>query len=192
MLEIDGKILSLDIITDDFCCDIDKCKGACCVEGDSGAPLEEEEALELDTIIEKILPYLRPQGVETIRKDGVHMVDSEGDVVTTLVDGKECAFTVFENGVSQCGIEKAFEAGEINIRKPISCYLYPIRRKKYREFDGLSYDRWDICHAAVKMGKKRDIAVYEFLEKPLTFLYGKEWYGKLVIAAKEFKKNDFS
>lgn len=188
MLQIEDKILSLDIIKDKFVCDVSKCKGACCVHGDSGAPLEENEIELLDKEYQKIKPYLRKEAVEEIEKKGMHYVDEENDTVTMLVNKEECAYAIFENGIARCGIEKAYFDGATTFRKPISCHLYPIRTKKYRSFEGMNYDRWDICKDAITKGEKENVPVYIFVKDALIRKYGKEFYEELTIAAKELEK----
>ncbi len=123
MLQIKDSIISLELINNKFCCDLEKCKGACCIKGDSGAPLTIEEVKLLPSIIGKIKPYLRHEGIEAIEKLGTHVIDIEKEPVTPLIDGLECAYVVFENGIAKCGIEKADLTGVIKFRKPVSCYL---------------------------------------------------------------------
>ena len=154
MLQIDDKIISFDVIEKKFVCDITKCKGLCCIEGDSGAPLEDNE---IDILIEaypKVKPYLREISLKTIEEKGIYEIDFEGDKVTTLVDNKECVFIIFEGDVAICAIEKAYFDKKIKFRKPISCHLYPIRVAKYKEFDAVNYDKHEICKSALENGKK--------------------------------------
>ena len=188
MLQIQDTILSLDILNENFCCDLTKCKGYCCVHGDSGAPLEENEAEWLKKNYEKIKPYMRKEGIDAVAKHGKTVIDSDNDTVTPLINNEECAFVIFENEIATCSIEKAFLEKKIPFRKPISCYLYPIRAKKYEKFTGLNYDRWDICKHAVKLGKEKNIKVFEFVEDALNIKFGKQWVKELKIAAKELQK----
>lgn len=189
MVQIDDKIISLDIFEKKFLCDLLKCKGACCIHGDSGAPLEDEEADKLDEIFEDVKPYMRKEAIEAIEKEGQpYMIDSDGDLVTVLVNNKECAFVFFENGITKCAIEKAHFDGNSKFRKPISCHLYPIRVKKYKDFEGLNYDKWDICKPAIANGQSNDLPLYKFLKEPLIRKYGTEWYKQLNWAAEEIKK----
>ncbi|MDM8160793.1 DUF3109 family protein [Labilibaculum sp. K2S] len=183
MLQIGKAIVSLDVIEKKFICDISKCCGACCVEGDSGAPLEEEEKLIIEEIYPVIEEYLTEKGIDEIEKQGKTVIDSDGDLVTPIINNKECVYTVFENGSAQCGIEKAFFDGKINFRKPISCQLYPIRIQKYEEFDAVNYNKWDICKPARELGFKNGTPVYVFLKEPLIRKYGEEWYKELQYAA---------
>lgn len=189
MLQIGDVILSLDIIEKKFLCDIGKCKGSCCEEGDSGAPLEADEEGILQEIYPRVKPYLRAEGISSIEEQGVAVFDIDGDLVTPLREGKECAFTIYENGIAQCGIEKAYEAGIIDYKKPISCELYPIRAKKYSSFEGLNYDRWDLCKAAQILGEKKGLPIYKFLKNPLIRKYGKTWYEELETTAEVYLNN---
>ena len=187
MLEIDNKLLSLDLIEKKFCCDISVCKGACCIQGDSGAPLEDHEAEILDEIYPIIKSYLRKEGIDAIEKQGLHIIDNDGDVVTPLIDDNECAFVIFEDDVAKCAIERAYFDGKVEFRKPVSCHLYPIRIKKYKEFDGVNYDKWAICKPAVKYGNEKNIRVFEFAKEALIRKYGEEWYEKLKYAGDNLK-----
>jgi hypothetical protein len=184
MLEIDKTLISLDLISSRFHCDLKACRGACCVSGDSGAPLEQEEAEKLDEIYPLLKPFLREESVKAIEEQGTSVIDIEGDRVTPLIQGKECAYTWFENGIARCAIETAYSKGVIDFRKPISCYLYPVRIRKYSQFEGVNYDRWDICRDAITLGNKLDMPVYRFAEKPLVQYYGQEWFNLLETAAK--------
>lgn len=188
MIEIDKTILSRDLIEKKFVCDLQKCKGMCCVEGDSGAPFEKEEIAILEKDLDKILPYLRDEGKEVIEKKGVYIIDWDNDFVTPLVNEKECAYAIFEEGIAMCGIEKAYLDGVTTFRKPISCYLYPVRVQKLKRFDAVNYDKWDICQPARENGKKLNVSVFKFLKEPLTQKYGKDWYKQLTIIATELKK----
>ncbi len=180
MLQIENTLISDDLIEKKFVCNLNACKGICCVEGDSGAPLEENERHILDTEYEQIKPFLRPEGIKAIEKNGKYYIDSEHDCVTTLVNGKECAYAVFEkNGTAACGIEKAYLAGKSSFRKPLSCWLYPVRIKEFSELTAVNYDVWDICKTAVINGEKLGIPVYKFLKEPLIHKFGKEWYKQL-------------
>jgi hypothetical protein len=183
MIEIDKAIVSLELIEQNFVCDTSICKGACCVHGDSGAPLETVESETLKKIYPKVKPYMQLSGIQTIDKEGVAVIDTDGDLVTPLIDGKECAFTYFENGEAKCAIEKAWFEKKVSFRKPVSCWLYPIRITKCNDFDAVNYHRWDICKCAVAKGEKEKTPVYVFLKEPLTQKYGSDWYTELEIAA---------
>ena len=188
MLQINSVVLSLDILEKKFVCDLKKCKGACCVFGDSGAPLEQDEAEILSRNFQAVKSFMRPEGVKAIEEQGTHVIDSDGDTVTPLIDGKECAYVVFENKIAKCAIEIAYEAKKTDFQKPISCNLYPIRITRYKDFDALNYHEWDICNPACKLGDKMQIPLYTFLAQPLTRKYGEAWYEQLKIASEELKK----
>jgi hypothetical protein len=184
MLQIGDAIVSGELLEKRFVCDLEKCRGACCVEGDSGAPLEEDELKILDKIYPKVAPYLSEEGRASIEKYGRYVIDDDGEYVTPLVNGDmECAYTIFQNGVAKCGIEKAYEEGKIKFKKPISCHLYPIRINKLRSGEALNYHKWDLCKAACALGKKLDVPVYLFLKEPLIRKYGKKWFKELDTAA---------
>lgn len=181
MIEIEDKLLSEDIFEEYFCCDLSACKGACCIEGDSGAPLEIEEISLLEDNIEAIKPYMTPLGIEAIERDGVFTIDYDGDYTTTLIGGAECAFVVSCDGVALCAIEKAFRDGKIENIKPISCHLYPIRRKKFSNgTEGLNYHRWDVCRDAVCSGEQKKCKVYQGVRSAIVRAYGEQFYGHLV------------
>ncbi len=186
MIEVGTALVHEDLIAENFVCNLDKCKGACCVEGDSGAPLERSELAVLEEIYPLVKPYMTAKGIETVEESGTWVKDFEGDYTTPCVDGhKECAYVTFENGISKCAIEKAYEDGKVHWKKPISCHLYPIRITKYPEFDVLHYDRWNICSPACAFGNSLKIPVYQFLKEPLIRKYGEEWYGQLESAIHE-------
>ncbi len=180
MIIVDNAVLSDDLKEKHFVCDLNKCKGACCVEGDLGAPLEKDELKEIDKNLEKIKPYLSKEGLAAIEKEGPYLLDEEGDYSTTTIEGKECAFATYDDqGILKCGIEQAHRDGKIDFLKPISCHLYPIRITRYDHYDALNYDRWDICAPACLLGEELKVPVYQFLKNPLTRKYGEEWYVKL-------------
>lgn len=189
MIQIDDKLISEDLFSEKFVCDLTKCKGICCVEGDAGAPLDEDETKILEEIYPKIKPYLRPEGIKAIEEQHTHTVDIDGDLVTPLVNNAECAYVIFdENGYTKCGIEKAYEEGVIDYQKPISCHLYPIRIKSYSDFDAINYHEWNVCSDACALGKELNVKVYKFLKKPLIRKYGEEFYTILSEAAEEWEK----
>lgn len=180
MIELDKVILSDDIKEKFFVCDLNKCKGACCVEGDLGAPLEENELLIMDAIYKEVEPYLSEEGKAAIKKQGKYILDEDGDYSTPTIGGKECAYAIYdEKGILKCGIEEAYNDGKIKYKKPISCHLYPIRAKKYDDFEALNYDQWHICSPACELGNKLSVPVYKFLKDALTRKYGEQWYAKL-------------
>ena len=188
MIDIDGKIISSDVFSQKFVCDLSACKGACCVEGDSGAPLEKDEADLLKENFEKIKPFISPQGIEAINNHGTSVIDSyDGELVTPLIEGKECAYTVFDkDGTAKCGIENAYKAGEISFNKPISCHLYPLRLNKYQNFIAVNYHKWPICKPALTCGAKLNVKVYKFLKEPSVRKFGQEFYNKLEVVDNEF------
>jgi len=192
MLRIDKTVISLDLIISRFSCDLEKCKGACCVSGDSGAPLEEEEAAILDSVFPLLKPFLREESLKTIGEQGTSVIDVENERVTPLNNGKECAYAVFESGIARCAIETAYNQGVISFRKPVSCYLYPVRIKKYRDFDAVNYDRWEICKPAIDKGVRMNTRVYRFTEGALRQKYGEKWFNLLETAARNLTvhKND--
>lgn len=180
MIVIDNTIISDEIRDIRFCCDLTKCLGACCVEGDAGAPLEEEEISLLEDGIDEIKPYMRKEGIEVVDNIGVFDFDMSGEYVTPLIDDQDCAYVYYEDGQTRCAIETAHQQKAIDFQKPISCHLYPIRITKHKEFDGVNYHNWHICQPARTFGKKIGLPMYKFLKDPLIRKYGKDWYKKLV------------
>lgn len=188
MIIVDNAVLSDDLKEKHFVCDLNKCKGACCVEGDLGAPLEEKELSLMDEILDDVLPYLSPEGQVAIEDSGAYILDEEGDYSTTTIGGKECAFAIYDHqNILKCGIEQAYIDGKISWKKPISCHLYPIRITKYDHYDALNYDRWDICNPACRLGDELKVPVYKFLKEPLIRKYSEKWYDDL---EKQIQKED--
>ncbi len=185
MIIIDKIIVSDDFRDARFCCNLEKCLGVCCVEGDAGAPLEEEEIALLEDHIEEIKPYMREEGLEVIEKRGLFDYDDSGEFVTPLINDRDCAFVFYENNVARCAIEKAHDEGRIDFRKPISCHLYPVRITKNEHFEAVNYHKWFICEPARTSGKNNGVWLYKYLEKPLVRKYGQAWYDKLT---KEIEK----
>jgi len=185
MIVINDTIISEDLLSKQFVCNLSKCKGACCVEGDSGAPLEQEETVTLEKVYDQVKPYMEKEGIVTVEKYGKWMVDTDGDFVTPLIDGKgRCAYVFFdENGVAKCAIEQAHAEGKIDYKKPVSCHLYPVRIKKYKDYDAVNYDRWDICAPACSLGKELAVPVFRFVKNALIRKYGEDWYNQLEGAA---------
>lgn len=180
MIEVQNTLVHEDVVKQNFVCNLNKCKGACCLEGDSGAPLEAAELDILNEIYPKVKPFMTAKGIETVESEGTYVTDFEGDYTTPCVDvNKECAYVIWENGITKCAIEKAWEEGVINWQKPISCHLYPIRITAYPEFDVLNYDRWSICSPACSFGDELKVSVHQFLKTPLIRKYGAEWYAEL-------------
>lgn len=192
MIIIDDKYISDEVVEEQFVCNLNACKGACCVAGDCGAPLDKQELKTLKKIYPAIKPYLRAEGIAEIEKTGYHTIDNEYGYVTPIVNGGICAYaTVDENGITGCGIEKAYNDGKVDFKKPISCHLYPIRIKKYDTWEAVNYDRWDICKAACKNGKALKVPVYRFLRDAIIRAYGTEFYEVLdKIAKKSFPRQD--
>ena len=189
MIQIDDKIISLDVIEKQFVCDLNACKGACCVEGDSGAPLQLEEIDTLSQIFDKVKPFMNQEGINAIDKQGLFVVDSDGDYTTPLVNDRECAFVIFDDdGTAKCSIEKAYKLGEINYKKPISCHLFPIRIQSYPTFEAVNYESIKICEPACDCGSKLEVPVYKFLKEPLIRLYGVDWFNTLEQAVIELKQ----
>lgn len=190
MIQIDDKLISEEIFSEEFVCNLTKCKGACCVEGDVGAPLDENELEILDAIFDKIKPYLTKEGIKALEEQGTWTTDpSDGMYVTPMVQGRECAYVTFdEKGITKCGIEKAYEDGAVDWQKPISCHLYPIRVTEYSAFTALNYHEWSVCNDACALGKELHIPVYKFLRTPLIRKYGEDFYKVLSEAADEWKK----
>ena len=191
MFQIDNKLVSEEIFTERFICDLTACKGACCVEGDYGAPLEQEEISNIQENLMKIKPFMTPEGIEKIEKEGVYYLDPEKMPVTTLNKNKECSFSFKEqDGTTKCSIEKSYREGKINFNKPISCHLYPIRIKKFNNMEAINFDEWSICNAAKICGAKHNVKVFEFLKEPLIRKYGESFYNDLKIIEKEFSSEN--
>lgn len=187
MLEIQDTLVSLELLRKKFCCNLKSCLGGCCVYGDSGAPLTMDETGLLDDHLDSLRPYLRNEGIRTLLEQGMYVADIENDIVTPLVGGKECAYTVFNNGIAFCAIEKAYREGAIPFNKPVSCHLYPVRIKVYRQYTAVNYDEWEICRPALDEGDKRGIPLYQFLKEALVRKFGQEWFDQLDFAAKNLK-----
>lgn len=186
MLQIDDTVVSLDLFDEQFVCDLNSCKGICCIEGDDGAPLEEEEVKIIEELLPVIWDDLTEVSREVIRKQGVSYIDSDGEPVTSIVNGAECVFTYTdENGMCKCAIEKAYREGKTSFYKPISCHLYPVRLQKYNDFLAVNYHRWSVCNCARRLGANLKVPVYKFLKEPLVRRFGVEWYEQMEIAAEE-------
>jgi hypothetical protein len=183
MIIIDDTLVSEEIFDVHFICDLAACRGACCVEGDAGAPLEEEEIGLLEDALDKVKPYMTPEGRATVEEQGVFDFDAGGHFVTPLNDGRECSFTFFVDGEARCAIEQAFLDGKTSFRKPVSCHLYPIRLSAVGDHIAVNHHHWHICVPAKLFGQKEGVRVYEFLREPLIRRFGAEWYEKLKIAA---------
>lgn len=191
LVEIDDKIVSTQIFDKKFVCDLNACKGACCVEGDAGAPLTNEEVGFLERDLEQIKPFMRPEGIQAVENSGVSYLDEENEPVTTLVNGGECAFVYFdEKGITKCAVEAAFLDGKTDFKKPISCHLYPIRVKKFNEYQALNYDKWSICEPACACGDALNVPVFRFLKEPIIRAFGEAFYKELETIDGELNKND--
>ncbi|TSA36871.1 MAG: DUF3109 family protein [Porphyromonadaceae bacterium] len=192
MIEIGKAMVSFDVLQKKFCCNLDVCKGACCVHGDAGASLTLEEAGDLEDYLDELSSYISAEGLLSIIEQGAFTRDLEGEIVTPLINNKECAFTFFEDEIAFCAIEKAFRDGVVPFNKPVSCHLYPIRIKMFEEFEAVNYDEWDICNPARQEGSRNDLPVYQFVKEALIQKYGVEWFEQLDYAAKnlDFKKYD--
>lgn len=189
MIQIDDTLVSLDVIERHFLCDLSRCKGECCIEGDSGAPLEKEEEEELKRVLPEVWNDLSPEAQAVINKQGVAFTDSDGDLVTSIVGNKNCVFTCYDtDGTCKCAIEKAYREGRVAFYKPVSCHLYPIRVTKYDTFQAVNYHRWDVCRAAEILGRKENVPVYKFLREPLIRKFGEAWYEALEECAGEWLK----
>ncbi len=191
MIEIGRTIISLDVFEKHFLCDLLKCKGACCVEGDSGAPVTEDEAKQIEKNYPQFENYLPEKHKEEIKKQGFSVIDSDGDLVTPLVENRQCAYSFYdEKGILKCSIEKSFREGKSSFQKPVSCHLFPIRIKKYRRFEAVNYEQLKICKPGRECGKSNELPLYKFLKEPLIRNYGEEWYREVEIAADYLEKTN--
>ena len=189
IIQVGNVLLSSDIITECFCCDLDACKGTCCIEGDAGAPVLFEEIAPLEEVTEIAWSELSAQAQAQIDKQGVVYTDRDGDLVTSIVNNKDCVFTCYENGTCLCALERLYRKGETSFCKPISCSLYHIREKRFsNDLVGLNYHRWDVCKDAVKKGKELQLPIYKFLKDPLIRRFGEQWYSELEEVANEVLK----
>jgi hypothetical protein len=192
MIAINNTLVSDEILDKKFVCDLNACKGECCVAGESGAPLEKNELPILLEILEKVKPYMNAKGKKAIEKYGPFVLDSDGDYTTTLVSNEaECAFVVFDkNKIAKCAIEQAYNDGVINWKKPISCHLYPIRVTSYKTYDAVNYHQWQICKPACECGSKLNVPVFKFLKEPLIRKFGEAWFNELEMVDNERKKSE--
>ncbi|WP_228852708.1 DUF3109 family protein [Aegicerativicinus sediminis] len=186
MFQMGKTLVSEDILDKEFVCNLSACKGACCVDGDAGAPLEESETQILKDIFPMVRPYLRKEGIQSIEKQGPFVIGEDGDFETPLVNGGECAYVIFDaKGVALCAIEEAYNKGDIDWKKPVSCHLYPVRVKEYSEFSAVNYHRWPICNDACSLGKELKVPVYKFVKEALIRKFGENWYAGLEDVAKK-------
>lgn len=190
MIQIKDTLISDEIITECFVCDLSRCKGECCIAGDSGAPVDENEKKTMEEVLPHVLPYMTPEGRRTVEALGAWVVDSyDRSPVTPLIEGKECAYLIKnDEGISLCAIEQAYNDGKIRFKKPISCHLYPIRLSPIMSYTALNYHRWEVCSDACTLGEKLGVPIYKFLKEPLTARFGKNWYAELELTAREYLK----
>ncbi|MFH1161317.1 MAG: DUF3109 family protein [bacterium] len=180
MISLENTLISDDLKEVFFCCDLTKCKGACCVEGDAGAPLEEEEIAFLDDYIGEIKPFMTPEGISEIEQTGVFDYDAAGNYVTPLIRNRECAYIRFEEGLVRCTIEEAFQLGRIPFPKPVSCHLYPVRITRLANGETVNYHKWQICNKALEKGHREKLPLYFFLRDALIRKFGRTWYNQLI------------
>ena len=190
MFQLNKTIVSEEILEKEFVCNLSACQGACCVDGDAGAPLDEEETKILAEIFPKVKPFLRPEGIKAIEEQGTHVVSDFGELETPLIDGKDCAYVIFDGKTALCGIEQAYNQGIVDLKKPVSCHLYPIRVKDFSEFAAVNYDRWDICDPACSLGAELEVPIYKFVKEALVRRFGEDWYAELEKVADELKKQN--
>lgn len=189
MFVIKDTLISRDLIEGSFVCDLTVCKGQCCIDGDAGAPLLPEEKKAIDENLEKILPLLSPGGRRAIKDEGTAYYDKDGDLVTTLIEGNNCAYSIFnEDGICLCALEKGYREGILPDLKPSSCFLYPVRLQTIGGMTAVNVHRWKICHCAEKNGRKLGVPTYKFLKNPLIKKFGQEWYDELDRVATEWLK----
>ncbi len=189
MIQLGKTLVSEDIIEKDFVCNLSACKGVCCVDGDAGAPLEASELQILKDIYPKVKPFMREEGIREIEKQGEYTVSEDGEYETTLINGRDCAYVIFdENETALCAIEEAYNQGEVDWKKPISCHLYPIRVQEYSEFAAVNYHKWQICDDACTLGKELQVPIYKFVKQALVRKFGEDWYAELETIAEEWKK----
>ena len=192
MFLIKNTLVSLDVLEKDFCCDLDKCRGCCCIEGDAGAPLTDEEEEKIREILPIILPDMTKEARVVVEAQGLSYLDPSGEKVTSIVNDKDCVFARTDyNGWCYCLIEKAFNEGRFHWRKPISCYLYPARLGKVGDLVSVNFHKWDVCRHAMVKGRREGIRVYEFLKQPFIERFGQEWYDELLTVAEELKAQKY-
>lgn len=190
MIEIGRTILSRDIFEKHFLCDLLKCKGACCVEGDSGAPLTTGEAKTIEQAYPHFRDLLPGKHKHEIEKRGFSVIDNDGDLVTPLVNERQCVYSFYDNkGILKCAIEKAFTEGKTKFRKPVSCHLFPIRITEYKRYDAINYQELNICKPGRECGVSQKLPLYKFLKEPLIRKYGEEWYKEVEVAAEYLENN---
>lgn len=192
IMQIGDVLVSPDVFTEKFCCDLDQCKGQCCVEGDAGAPVTLDETMAIEDSLDAVWGDLSASAQSVIDKQGVAYTDVEGDLVTSIVGGRDCVFTCYENGCCLCALERAYREGRTRFVKPISCALYPIRVKDFGNGTvGINYNKWSVCRTAVAKGRELDLPLYKFLEGPLTRRFGSEWYAELCSVADQLAEQGY-
>lgn len=189
ILQVGQVLLSSDLITEEFCCDLDQCHGACCIEGDAGAPVTMDEVMELENNLDNVWPLLSATAQAVIDRQGVAYTDREGDLVTSIVGGKDCVFTCYDGPTCLCAVEKACREGRCRFQKPVSCALYPVREKTFNDGTvGLNYHRWEVCQCARQKGRRLHLPLYRFLRGPLVRRFGQPWYDELCSVATELSR----
>lgn len=189
MFQIGKTIVSEEVLEKEFVCNLSACKGECCIDGDAGAPVEDDEVEILKAVYDKVKPFLRPEGIKAIEEQGTSVYGDDDEYETPLIEGGECAYVIYENEMALCGIEKAYNEGLIDWKKPISCHLYPIRIKEFSSFSAVNYHKWHICSDACTLGQELSVPVYKFLKAPLIRKYGEDWYKELELVAEEWSKS---
>ncbi|MDG1378465.1 MAG: DUF3109 family protein [Flavobacteriaceae bacterium] len=190
MFQLGKTIISEDIIQKDFVCNLSACKGACCIDGDAGAPLEKKETKVLEEIYPIVKSYLRQDGIKAIEEQGKFVITEDGEYETPLINGADCAYVIFdEHNKAMCAIEEAYNQGDVSWKKPVSCHLYPVRVKDYSEFSAVNYHHWHICDAACTLGEELKVPVFKFVKEALIRKFGSDWYDELEKKAHEMVKN---
>ena len=188
MFQLGNTIVSEDIIQKDFVCNLSACKGACCIDGDAGAPLELEETKIMQDIYAKVKPFLRQEGIDAIESQGTFITTEDGEFETPLINGADCAYVIFDKkGTALCAFEEAFNQGETDWKKPVSCHLYPVRVTEYSEFSAINYHKWEICDDACILGKELQVPVYKFVKQALIRKFGEDWYMELEKVAENYR-----
>ena len=189
MVQIQDTLVSLDLFKECFCCDLAQCHGQCCVEGDAGAPVEEDEIACLEEAAELLDEELTDEARCIIRDEGVVTIDRDGEFVTSVVRGRDCVFAVQDTGgITLCAIDRAHREGRTTIQKPLSCALYPIRISDVGGLTALNYHRWEVCRSACQRGRQLQLPVYQFLKQPLIRAFGQAWWDECELVAGELKK----
>lgn len=187
MILLNDTLISEEIIENQFVCNLDKCKGACCVQGDRGAPIDDNDRLSIEKNFNSIKSFMNPEFLKDVESNGFYEIDDDGEMVTTCQPTGECNFVVYQNGMAACAIENAYAAGMSDYKKPISCHLYPARVKKLSEYTVVNYHNWHICSDACQLGAELKVPVYQFLKEPLIRKFGQEWFDELSQIAESLK-----